>query len=140
MIADYDEALRQTAREAKATLVCALLLACFFGVAIWLLKDLGLGPAGLPYWFWAAVAGGYFLSIAGVLWLVKVVFRNFSLDLRPVDQTSDETSLSANMSESAATRQEKPTSKQTVVTSNAPSVLKSSDGKTQDAQREVKDA
>ena len=104
MIVDYDEALRQTAREAKATLVCALLLACFFGAVIWLLKDLGLGPAGLPYWFWAAVAGGYLLSIVGVLWLVKVVFRNFSLDLRPVDETS--------MSESSIARLDKPASAQ----------------------------
>ena len=81
MIASYDDALRQTSREARATLVCAAAIAVFFGAAIFLLKDAGLGPAGLPLWFWAAVVGGYLLSV--VLLLVKKVFRDFSLDLRP---------------------------------------------------------
>lgn len=83
MIASYDDALRQTSREARATLVCAAAITVFFGAAIFLLKDAGLGPAGLPLWFWAAVVGGYLLSVALVLLLVKKVFRDFSLDLRP---------------------------------------------------------
>ena len=83
MTASYDAALQQTSREAGATLVCAAAIAVFFGAAIFLLKDAGLGPAGLPLWFWAAVVGGYLLSVALVLLLVKKVFRDFSLDLRP---------------------------------------------------------
>lgn len=100
MIAHYDDALRQTAREAKATILCAVAIACFFGAAIFCLKDAGLGPAGLPLWFWWAVAGGYVLSVLGVILLVKCVFRDFSLDLRP-EMPSDGTNAADHQPQGA---------------------------------------
>ena len=51
-IDNYDDALRQTTREAKATLLAAVGIALFFWAAIFLLEDAGLGPAGFPVWFW----------------------------------------------------------------------------------------
>ncbi len=87
-IDNYDDALRQTTREAKATLLAAVGIALFFWAAIFLLEDAGLGPAGFPVWFWWAVAGGFVLSCVVVVWLVKCVFRNFSLDLRPENRES----------------------------------------------------
>ena len=93
-IVDYDEALRATHREAAATLVVAVLIALFFWGAIGLLHDVPGTSGGLPLWFWWAVPGGYLASIAGVVWLVRRGFRNFSLDLTPLtpDSTHDSTS------------------------------------------------
>ncbi len=87
-IVDYDEALRATHREAAATLVAALSVALFFWGAVGLLRDVPGTIGGLPLWFWWAVPGGYLASIAGVVFLIRRVFRNFSLDLTP-DSTSD---------------------------------------------------
>lgn len=84
---DYDDALRTTHREAAATLVVAVLVALFFWGAVWLLHDVSGTSAGFPLWFWWAIPGGYLASIAGVVFLLRRVFRNFSLDLRPDAQS-----------------------------------------------------
>lgn len=96
-IVDYDEALRATHREAAATLVVAVLIALFFWGAIGLLHDVPGTNGGLPLWFWWAVPGGYLASIAGVVWLVRRVFRNFSLDLTP-DSTPEKPSRTSSES------------------------------------------
>lgn len=84
---DYDDALRTTHREAAATLVVAVLVALFFWGAVWLLHDVPGTSAGFPLWFWWAIPGGYLASIVGVVFLLRRVFRNFSLDLRPDAQS-----------------------------------------------------
>ena len=76
----YYDALENADREARATFAGALLTALFFWGAIALLKDSERLAAGLPLWFWAAVIGGYVLSVAVVWWLVRFVFRPGNLD------------------------------------------------------------
>lgn len=76
----YYEALENADREARATIAGALLIALFFWIALALLKDSDRGFEGLPLWFWAAVIGGYVLSVAVVWWLVRFVFRSGNLD------------------------------------------------------------
>lgn len=76
----YYEALENADREARATIAGALLVALFFWGAIALLKDSERVFEGLPLWFWAAVIGGYVLSVAVVWWLVRFVFRSGNLD------------------------------------------------------------
>lgn len=76
----YYDALENADREARATFAGALLTTLFFWGAIALLKDSERLAAGLPLWFWAAVIGGYVLSVAVVWWLVRFVFRPGNLD------------------------------------------------------------
>ena len=76
----YYEALENADREARATFAGALLVALFFWGAIALFKDSDRLAGGLPLWFWAAVIGGYLLSVAVVWWLVGFVFRPGILD------------------------------------------------------------
>lgn len=76
----YFEALENADREARATFAGALLVALFFWGAIALFKDSDRLAGGLPLWFWAAVIGGYLLSVAVVWWLVRFVFRPDNLD------------------------------------------------------------
>ena len=76
----YYEALENADREARATFAGALLVALFFWGAIALFKDSDRLAGGLPLWFWAAVIGGYLLSVAVVWWLVRFVFRSGNLD------------------------------------------------------------
>ena len=76
----YYEALENADREARATFAGALLVALFFWGAIALFKDSDRLAGGLPLWFWAAVIGGYLLSVAVVWWLVHFVFRQGNLD------------------------------------------------------------
>ncbi len=76
----YYEALENADREARATIAGALLIVLFFWIALALLKDSDRVFEGLPLWFWAAVIGGYVLSVAVVWWLVRFVFRSGNLD------------------------------------------------------------
>lgn len=101
--ADYDEALRIVDKEAAATLAAALLLMIFFWGAVFLLEDLPLFALGFPLWFWAAVVGGYVLSVAVVVMLVKVFFKNFSLDLRPEDAKAKEEKASSETADGGVT-------------------------------------
>ncbi len=88
-IRSYDEALRQTDREALATLAAAAFVAIFFWTAVFLLRDSETLAAGLPLWFWTAVVGGLVVSIMAVIWLVLRVFRHFSFDLRPDEAAAE---------------------------------------------------
>lgn len=76
----YREAVKQSAREAKWTLAVSVALFLFFWTAIALLGDSAEAWFGLPVWFWTAVIGGYLLSIAGVVFLCRSVFRDDAFD------------------------------------------------------------
>lgn len=83
-------------REALATLILALVITAFFWGAIFLLKDTGLMLFSMPAWFTVSCIGGYFLSVAGVIWLVKKVMVEF-----PLDDEECESAASSEMSEEA---------------------------------------
>lgn len=79
----YDAALRQCAREAAATLAAALAVTFFFWGTLLLLMPSSSRFLGMPLWFHVAVLGGYLFSIGVVLFIVKRVFREIPLDLKP---------------------------------------------------------
>lgn len=76
----YKEKFEIMDREALATLVCAVAITAFFWLAIYLLKDSGAMLLQMPAWFTVSCIGGYLLSIAGVILVVKLWFKDFSLE------------------------------------------------------------
>ena len=70
----------QVRREAKATLI--LFLVCFvWSVATaYGLSAVPIRIGGLPLWWMVSVPGMFVIAIAGVVYLLKKVFVNFSLE------------------------------------------------------------
>ncbi len=79
----YDEALAASEREARATLAAALAVTVYFWGAIALFHGNAALFLGFPLWFLVSVVGGYVLSVVVVWWLVKRVFVDFSLEMKP---------------------------------------------------------
>ena len=75
-----EEKNRQIKKEAKATAI--LFLICF----IWhvgtgyLLSGTGITLFGLPLWWLLSTPGVFVIAVIGVIYLLKKVFVNFSLD------------------------------------------------------------
>lgn len=67
-------------REARATLICALLLCGFFWAALLLLKDRTELVFSFPLWFVISCLGGYALSVVATFILVKKFMVDFPLD------------------------------------------------------------
>jgi uncharacterized membrane protein YhdT len=70
----------QIRKEARATVV--LFVICFvwhvgFG---YLLSGSGITVAGLPLWWILSTPGVFVVAVVGVVYLLKKVFVNFSLD------------------------------------------------------------
>ena len=70
----------QIRKEARATVV--LFVICFvwhvgFG---YLLSGSGITVAGLPLWWILSTPGVFVVAVVGVVYLLKKVFENFSLD------------------------------------------------------------
>ena len=76
----YKEKFEIMDREALATLVCAVAITAFFWLAIYLLKDSSAMLLQMPAWFTVSCIGGYLLSIAGVILVVRLWFKDFSLE------------------------------------------------------------
>ena len=75
----YREKFAAMDREALATVVLAVLLTLFFWGAVFLLKDSAVFVASMPLWFVVSCIGGYLLSVAGVIVLVRRFMTDFSL-------------------------------------------------------------
>lgn len=86
----YAEKFRIMDREALATLILAVIIAAFFWGAIWLLKDNTATVFAMPVWFVVSCIGGYLLSMAGVIYLVKKVMVDFPLDEQDTEITQTE--------------------------------------------------
>ncbi|MCI6531366.1 MAG: YhdT family protein [Mesosutterella sp.] len=76
---DYREKFRIMDREAAATLALAVIIMAFFWLAVFLLKDSAETLLAMPLWFTVSCIGGYLLSIAGVIFLVRRFFKDFDL-------------------------------------------------------------
>ena len=75
-----EEKERQIKKEARATAV--LFAICFlwhvgFG---YLLSGSGITVFGLPLWWLLSTPGVFVVAVVGVIYLLKKVFVNFSLD------------------------------------------------------------
>ena len=75
-----DQKDEQVRREAKATLI--LFLVCFvWSVATaYGLSGVHIRIGGIPLWWMVSVPGMFVIAIVGVVYLLKKVFVNFSLD------------------------------------------------------------
>lgn len=76
----YEKKFELMGKEALATIICASFITIAFWLAIWLLKDSHATLLKMPLWFTVSCIGGYLLSVAGVIVLVKYFMYNFSLD------------------------------------------------------------
>lgn len=75
-----EEKERQIKKEARATVI--LFVICFlwhvgFG---YLLSGSGITMFGLPLWWLLSTPGVFVVAVIGVIYLLKNVFVNFSLD------------------------------------------------------------
>ena len=75
-----DEKNRQIKKEARATFI--LFLTCFFwhvGTGF-LFNGSGIKLFGLPLWWVLSTPGVFVIAVIGVIFLLKKVFVNFSLE------------------------------------------------------------
>ena len=77
---DREQKEKQIRKEAKATL--ALFAVCFvWNVAFaYGLSGTGIRICGLPLWWLVSVPGMFVIAVIGVVFLLKKVFADFSLD------------------------------------------------------------
>lgn len=69
----------QILKEVKATfLLIAIVAAWHIGFAF-ALEDIDLLICGMPLWFFVSTIGAFVISVAGVAFLLKKVFKNFDL-------------------------------------------------------------
>lgn len=70
----------QTDREAKATLVAAVGIFVYFWLSIALFRNSDITLWSMPLWFMLSCVFGYVLSAGVVFYLLRRVFKNFSLN------------------------------------------------------------
>ena len=98
---DYKKKHALMRREARATLIAAVLV-----MAFWWAAGFGLARAGftifhLPGWFVVSCFGSWLFAVLLVVFLIKRVFTDFSLE----DEAAQEGSPAEN---AASAREEKP--------------------------------
>jgi uncharacterized membrane protein YhdT len=79
---EYREKSRnaQINREARATLIAAVVVMVFWWVTGFGLAGLDVTILYMPLWFVVSCFGSWFLSIGLVVFLTRRVFQDFSLD------------------------------------------------------------
>jgi uncharacterized membrane protein YhdT len=84
----YKEKFIQMNREAAATFIAVALIAVFWWVSGFALEKIGFTIFYMPLWFVVGCAGLLILPVCAVLFLVKRVYKDFSLtDDEAVDIT-----------------------------------------------------
>ncbi|MDD5921573.1 MAG: YhdT family protein [Eubacteriales bacterium] len=86
-----EEKERQIHKEAKATLI--LFAVCFVwhvGFAYGLSGRVSVRILSLPLWWWLSVPGVFAVAVIGVVFLLKKVFVNFSLEDDDFEDDSEE--------------------------------------------------
>ena len=73
----YREKFDVMDREARMTLVLAVIVTAAFWLAVLLLRNRSELLLGMPLWFTVSCIGGYLLSVAGVIFVVKRWFVDF---------------------------------------------------------------
>ena len=75
----YREKFDVMDREARMTLVLAVIVTAAFWLAVLLLRNRSELLLGMPLWFTVSCIGGYLLSVAGVIFVVKRWFVDFDV-------------------------------------------------------------
>ncbi|MDR3356190.1 MAG: YhdT family protein [Spirochaetaceae bacterium] len=75
----YKEKFVQMNKEAAATFIAVALIAAFWWVSGFALEKIDFTILYMPGWFVVGCAGSLVLSVCAVVFLVKKVYKNFSL-------------------------------------------------------------
>jgi len=70
---------KQILKEVKATFILIAIVAAWHIGFAFLLEDIDLLICGMPLWFFVSTIGAFVISVAGVVFLLKKVFKNFDL-------------------------------------------------------------
>ena len=94
---DYKKKHAIMRREARATLIAAVLVMAFWWAAGFGLQSIDFTIFYLPGWFVVACFGSWLLAVLLVFFLITRVFTDFSLDdeAAPGNQTEGETAFPA---------------------------------------------
>lgn len=79
---------QQILREVKATFILIAIVAAWHIGFGFLLEDIHMLILGMPLWFFVSTIGAFVISAAGVIFLVKKIFKNFDLG-DEVDEIND---------------------------------------------------
>lgn len=79
---------QQILREVKATFILIAIVAAWHIGFGFLLEDIHILVLGMPLWFFVSTIGAFVISAAGVIFLVKKIFKNFDLG-DEVDEIND---------------------------------------------------
>jgi len=77
---------KQILKEVKATFILIAIVAAWHIGFAFLLEDIDILVCGMPLWFFVSTIGAFVISVAGVVFLLKKVFKNFELG----DEIADE--------------------------------------------------
>lgn len=76
---NQQEKHQQILKEVKATFLLITIVATWHIFFAFALEDVDLLICGMPLWFFVSTIGAFILSVAGVAFLLKKVFKNFDL-------------------------------------------------------------
>ena len=70
---------KQILKEVKATFILIAIVAAWHIGFGFLLEDIDMLVLGMPLWFFVSTIGAFVISVIGVVFLLKKVFKNFDL-------------------------------------------------------------
>ena len=75
-----EEKHKQILKEIKATLILIAIVAAWHIGFAFLLEDIDILICGMPLWFFVSTIGAFVISVLGVVFLLKRVFKNFDFE------------------------------------------------------------
>lgn len=75
----YKEKFIQINREAAATIIAIAVIAAFWWISGFTLEKINFTVLYMPGWFVVSCAGTFILSVSAAIFLVKKVYKDFSL-------------------------------------------------------------
>ncbi|MDR1362945.1 MAG: YhdT family protein [Spirochaetaceae bacterium] len=81
----YKEKFIQMNKEAAATAVSIAVIAAFWWISGFALEKINFTVFYMPGWFVVSCAGSFILSVCAAVFLVKKVYKNFSLSDETVE-------------------------------------------------------
>ena len=75
-----EEKHKQILKEIKATLILIVIVAAWHIGFAFLLEDIDILICGMPLWFFVSTIGAFVISVLGVVFLLKKVFKNFDFE------------------------------------------------------------
>ena len=70
---------KQILNEVKATFILIVIVAAWHIGFAFLLEDIDMLVCGMPLWFFVSTIGAFAISVAGVAFLLRRIFKNFDL-------------------------------------------------------------